>query len=138
LLGSANQSLQHLNLTKLDKLDLSGNSFDHEIASCWFWKVTSLKYLNLRYHRLFGQFHDALENMTSLQVLDLSFNFNQKRLVMEGNFNNLFSLKILDLTDNEMNRAITVLMDRLLPQRAWVILEELHLGLIISLEPCQI
>ncbi|PUZ50619.1 hypothetical protein GQ55_6G072000 [Panicum hallii var. hallii] len=128
LLGSANQSLQHLNLTKLDKLDLSGNSFDHEIASCWFWKVTSLKYLNLRYHRLFGQFHDALENMTSLQVLDLSFNFNQKRLVMEGNFNNLFSLKILDLTDNEMNRAITVLMDRLLPQRAWDILEELHLG----------
>lgn len=69
LLGSANQSLPNLNLTKLDQ---SGNNFDHEIASCWFWKVTSLKYLKRGYNKLFGQFHDALENMTSLQFLDLS------------------------------------------------------------------
>ncbi|CAD6247061.1 unnamed protein product [Miscanthus lutarioriparius] len=123
--ASANQSLPLLNLTKLNKLDLSGNNFDHEIASSWFWKATSLRYLYLGYHRLFGQFHDALENMTSLQVLDLSFGLNQG-LVMEGNFKNLCSLEILDLTDNGMSGDIAVLMARL-PQCVWDTLQELHL-----------
>ncbi|KAG0522984.1 hypothetical protein BDA96_07G084400 [Sorghum bicolor] len=111
-LASANQSLPLLNLTKLNKLDLSDNNFDHEIASSWFWKETSLRHLHLGYNRLFGQFHDALENMTSLQVLDLSFGLNQG-LVMEGNFKNLCSLEILDLTENGMNGDIAVLMERL-------------------------
>ncbi|CAO2176075.1 unnamed protein product [Urochloa humidicola] len=126
LLGSTNQSLPYLNLTKLDKLDLSWNNFNHEIASCWFWKARSLKYLNLGYNRLFGQFHEALEKMTSLQVLDLSSNFNHG-LVMEGNFKNLCSLEILDLTGNGMNVDITVLLMDRLPQCAWNVLEELHL-----------
>lgn len=124
-LGSANQSLPYLNLTKLDQLDLSVNNFDHEIASCWFWKVTSLKYLKLSYNRLSGQFHEALENMTSIRVLDLSSSLNHG-LVMEGNFKNLCSLEILDLTDNEINGDITLFMDRL-PQCAWDVLQELHL-----------
>jgi Ran GTPase-activating protein (RanGAP) involved in mRNA processing and transport len=64
--------------------------------------------------------------MTSLQVLDLSFGLNQG-LVMEGNFKNLCSLEILDLTDNGMNGDIAVLMDRL-PQCLWDTLQELHLG----------
>jgi uncharacterized protein YjbI with pentapeptide repeats len=67
-LDNANQSLPYLNLTKLEKLDLSWNEFDHSIEHSWFWKVTSLKHLNLQYTRLFGQFPDALANMTSLQV----------------------------------------------------------------------
>lgn len=41
-LDRADQSLRYLNLTKLEKLDLSGNDFNHTIASCWFWKATSL------------------------------------------------------------------------------------------------
>ncbi|CAL5011109.1 unnamed protein product [Urochloa decumbens] len=127
LLGSTNQSLPYLNLTKLEKLDLSWNNFNHEIASCWFWKATSLKYLNLGCHRLFGQFHDALENMTTLQVLDLSSSLNHG-LLMEGNFKNLCSLEILDLTDNGMNADITVLLMDRLPQCAWNVLEELHLS----------
>ncbi|KAL6658958.1 hypothetical protein ACP70R_002998 [Stipagrostis hirtigluma subsp. patula] len=124
-LGSANQSLPRLNLTKLEKLDLSGNSFYHEIASCWFWKATSLKYLDLAYNRLFGQFADALGNMASLQVLDLSYNFNN--LVMKGNFKNLCSLEILDLTYNGMKEDITLLL-KSLPQCAWDTLQELHLS----------
>jgi hypothetical protein len=67
-LDNANQSLPYLNLTKLEKLDLSWNEFDHSIEHSWFWKVTSLKHLNLKDNRLFGQFPDALANMTSLQV----------------------------------------------------------------------
>lgn len=46
---------------------------------------------------------------------------------MEGNFKNLCSLEILDLTDNGMNGDIAVLMQRL-PQCAWDTLQELHLG----------
>ncbi|GJN35308.1 hypothetical protein PR202_gb24063 [Eleusine coracana subsp. coracana] len=68
-LVSANQTISYTNLTKLEKLDLSDNSFDHEIASCWFWKVTNLKYLYLGDNNLTGPFYDALENMSSLQVL---------------------------------------------------------------------
>ncbi|KAG2577535.1 hypothetical protein PVAP13_6NG104106 [Panicum virgatum] len=63
--------------------------------------------------------------MTSLQLLDLSFGVNHG-LVMEGNFKNLCSLEILDLTDNGMNGDITVLMD-ILSQWGWEILKELHL-----------
>ncbi|KAK3136871.1 hypothetical protein QOZ80_5BG0444000 [Eleusine coracana subsp. coracana] len=122
----ANQSIPYINLTKLEILNLSGNNFDHEIASCWFWKVTNLKYLYLRYHRLFGQFHDALENMASLQVLDLSFCLNNN-LVMKGNFKNLYSLEILYITDNGMNGDIAVFMEWL-SQCALDTLQELHLG----------
>ncbi|WVZ62094.1 hypothetical protein U9M48_011879 [Paspalum notatum var. saurae] len=46
-LTSANQSLLRLNLTDLEELDLSGNDFYHPVASCWFWNITRLKYLNL-------------------------------------------------------------------------------------------
>ncbi|KAL6840803.1 hypothetical protein ACP4OV_029329 [Aristida adscensionis] len=109
-LDSANQSLPYLNLTKLEKLDLSGNIFNHSIASSWFWKATSLKYLDLGNNILFGQFDDTLEN-----------------LAMEGNFKNLCSLEILDLTNNGMKGNITVLMEWL-PRCLWDTLRELHLG----------
>lgn len=58
-----------LNLTKLEHLDLHFNNFDHSIASSWFWKATSLKYLNLGSNRLFAQIPDAIGNMTSLKSL---------------------------------------------------------------------
>ncbi|RCV09222.1 hypothetical protein SETIT_2G010100v2 [Setaria italica] len=134
-LESANQSLPHMNLTKLQKLDLSSNNFDHEISYCWFWKATSLKYLDISVHRFFGEFHDALENMSSLQVLDLSYSLHsrllmkglQNNLVMKGNYKNLCSLEILDLSDNGINGDINELMERL-PQCTWDNLLELHLG----------
>jgi len=45
-LASANQSLPHLNLTKLEELDASGNSFNHPMETSWFRNITSLTYLN--------------------------------------------------------------------------------------------
>jgi Leucine-rich repeat (LRR) protein len=126
-LVSANQSIPYINLTKLEMLDLSDNLFAHEIASCWFWKVTSLNYLDLRYNRLFGQFHDALENMASLQVLDLSFISGNNNLVMKGNFKNLYSLETLDVTNSGMNGDIAGFMEWL-SQCALDTLQELHLG----------
>jgi hypothetical protein len=73
---SANQSLPHINLTNLERLDLSDNIFDHPMASSWLWNLTSLQYLDLASNRMYGKIPDALEDMTSLQVLDLSFNQN--------------------------------------------------------------
>ncbi|CAO2161804.1 unnamed protein product [Urochloa humidicola] len=75
-LASANQSLPHLNLTYLEELDASENSFNHPMATTWFWNITWLKYLNLGYKSLYGQIPDTLGDMKSLQVIDLSYNGN--------------------------------------------------------------
>ncbi|CAD6253526.1 unnamed protein product [Miscanthus lutarioriparius] len=74
LLLSANQSLPHINLTNLERLDLSGNIFDHPMASSWLWNLTGLQYISLEFNYFYGQVPDALGDMTSLQVLDLSGN----------------------------------------------------------------
>jgi hypothetical protein len=122
-LDSANQLLPYLNLTILEKLDLSWNEFGHTIKYSWFWKVTSLKLVNLEANRLFGQFPGALANMTSLQVLDLSSNGN-KHLTMTRNLKNLCSSKILDLTYNDISGDVAAMMEGL-PQCAWKNLQEL-------------
>ncbi|XP_073355783.1 receptor-like protein EIX2 [Aegilops tauschii subsp. strangulata] len=112
-LDTASQSLPYLNLTKLEKLDLSENNLGHSIASSWFWKVTSLKYLSLRLNFranwLFGKLPDALGNMTSLKVLDVS----ATNLNKSGNIENLCSLEVLDLSKNPMIGDIVVLMEGL-------------------------
>ncbi|XP_048527847.1 receptor-like protein EIX1 [Triticum urartu] len=120
-LDDASQSLPYLNLTKLEKLDLSWNYLDHSIASSWFWKVMSLKYLSLR----FGKFPGALGNMTSLKVLDLSDNNLNKTGNLKNLLKNLCCLEILDLSRNFMIGDIEVLMEGL-PQCTWEILMELH------------
>ncbi|CAL5091992.1 unnamed protein product [Urochloa decumbens] len=128
-LYSANQSLPYVNLTKLEKVDLSWNNFYHEIASCWFWKATGLKYLDLNTHGFLGEFHDALENMTSLQMLDLSYSRDSNNtLAMKGNFKNLCNLEILDLSYNfNINGDINELVETF-PQCTRDKLQELHLG----------
>ncbi|XP_044394852.1 receptor-like protein EIX1 [Triticum aestivum] len=123
-LDTASQTLPYLNLTKLEKLDLSYNNLDHSISSSWFWKVTSLKYLSLRQNQLFGKFPDALGNMTSLKVLDLSDNNLNKTGNLKNLLINLCHLEILDLSYNSMNGDIVVLMEGLQcpPEK----LQELH------------
>ncbi|XP_073365924.1 receptor-like protein EIX1 [Aegilops tauschii subsp. strangulata] len=125
-LDSADQSLPHLNLTKLERLDLNNNDFEHSLTYGWFWKATSLKYLNLGYNGLFGQFPDTLGNMTNLQVLDISVN-KITDMMMTGNLENLCSLEIIDLSRNEINTDISVMM-KSLPQCTWKKLQELDLG----------
>lgn len=97
ILDSANQSLLHLNLTELEKHDLSSNDFEHSLTPSWFWKATSLKYLDLRENRLFGQFPHTLANMTYLQVLDTSCNENTNMMLTGNLLKNICSLEILDL-----------------------------------------
>uniref|UniRef100_M8CZM8 Leucine-rich repeat receptor protein kinase EXS n=2 Tax=Aegilops tauschii TaxID=37682 RepID=M8CZM8_AEGTA len=120
-LDTASHSLPYLNITKLEKLDLSRNQLGHSIASSWFWKVTTLKYLNLG----FGKFPDALGNMTSLKVLDLSFNNLNRTGNLKTVLENLCGLEILDLSQNSMNGDIVELIEGL-PRCAWGKLLELH------------
>ncbi|OEL27049.1 Receptor-like protein 12 [Dichanthelium oligosanthes] len=104
----------------------------------WFWKATSLKYLKLQGSSLFGHLNDALENMTSLQPLDLSYKYNNylaltgnlmriSTLQMLGYLKNLCSLEILDLTNSYMCGDMKVFMEGL-PQCTWKKLKGLHLG----------
>lgn len=126
-LGRANHSFLHLNLTKLDKVDLSENIFNHPVASAWVWNVTRLKYLNLRLTGLYGQLPDAVlgDKMTSLQVLDLSYNHNMG--IMAADLRNLCDLEILDLTQTLPSGDITELFDNL-TQCSSRKLAELYLG----------
>lgn len=139
-LQRADQKLTHLhnNFTRLERLDLSGNQFNHPAASCWFWNITSLKDLILSGNRLYGQLPDALADMTSLQVLDFSINRPvpispigllpssqappssgdddaaiEGITIMAENLRNLCSLEILDLTQSLSSGNITELIDNL-------------------------
>ncbi|XP_066333293.1 receptor-like protein EIX1 [Miscanthus floridulus] len=104
-LESANQSLPHLNLTNLEELDASWNSFLHPMVTSWFWNITSLRFLDLSYTSMYGQFPDALGDMTSLQVLDLSNDYchydyhddDKNMSSMITNLKNLCNLEVLNL-----------------------------------------
>ncbi|CAL4983823.1 unnamed protein product [Urochloa decumbens] len=122
-LTSANKSLPHLNLTNLEVLDLSWNDFLHPLASCWFWNLTSLRYLELVHTGLYGQMPDALGAMTSLQVLKFSESVSSIDIMM-ASMKNLCNLEILDLNESNMNGDII----ELLPQCSNGKLKELHLG----------
>ncbi|CAL4950955.1 unnamed protein product [Urochloa decumbens] len=98
-LARANQSLPHLNLTNLEELDASLNSFNHPMVASWFWNITWLKYLNLGSTSLYGQIPDMLGGMTSLQVLDLSYNDDDDEKNMRTittNLMNLCNLEVLN------------------------------------------
>jgi len=135
-LTSANQSLPHLNnLTQIERLDLFGNSFQHPVASCWFWNLTSLRYLRLGGTHLYGQFPHALGGMTSLQVLDFSASDGTNNPyitdggldIMTADMRNLCNLEILILSSSYMDGNITKLFEKL-PLCNSTKLKELHLG----------
>ncbi|KAJ1276007.1 hypothetical protein BS78_05G180800 [Paspalum vaginatum] len=123
LLASANQSIQHHNMSNIEWLNLSGNYFNHQIASCWFWNVTSLKYLSLPFTAMYGQLPQSLGSMISLQYLDLSNNVISMPMI---NLKNLCRLRILHLeycfTHGNVNEVIKSL-PRCSPNK----LQELHL-----------
>ncbi|KAJ1282951.1 hypothetical protein BS78_03G090200, partial [Paspalum vaginatum] len=113
-LASANQSLPHLNLTNLEELDAASNSFNHPMATSWFWNITGLKYLYLGHTSMYGQLPDALGDMTSLQVLDLSYFHNDDDK----------NMRIMNI---DLTRNITELFTNL-PRCSPNKLQEMHLG----------
>uniref|UniRef100_A0A0E0MGC6 non-specific serine/threonine protein kinase n=1 Tax=Oryza punctata TaxID=4537 RepID=A0A0E0MGC6_ORYPU len=123
-LSSANQSLSRINLTNLERLDLSINNFDQSMASSWLWNLTGLRYLNLAGTNLYGQVPDALGYMTSLQVLDLSFNRN---MGMITSLRKLCNLTLLDLSGCYLYGNMKEMID-IMPQCPLNKLQELHLS----------
>jgi len=127
-LTSANQSLPHLNLTHLVELSLSGNHFDHPIASCWFWNLTNLQHLGHAATYLYGQIPDALGGMMFLQALD--FRFGCGRIdIMTANMTNLCKLERIDFSESDFYGNITDLF-QILPQCSPNKLKELDLWFI--------
>ncbi|CAL5009289.1 unnamed protein product [Urochloa decumbens] len=112
-LTSANQSLPHLNLSKLLEFDLSENSFDQPIASGWFWNLTSITYIDLSATNLYGRFPDTLEHMTSLQVLDVSACTGMGKGIMIPHLKSLCSLEVLNLDYSLLYGNATELFDNL-------------------------
>ncbi|KAF2911343.1 hypothetical protein DAI22_11g171100 [Oryza sativa Japonica Group] len=110
-LQRANQSLTHFNLTKLEKLDLSMNYFDHPYASCWFWNLTILKFLDLSQNRLYDQLPIALGDMTSLRVLRISN--NDLGSMAPNLLRNLCNLEVLDLDESLSGGNMTELFGSL-------------------------
>ncbi|XP_048545769.1 receptor-like protein EIX2 [Triticum urartu] len=125
-LSTANHSLPHINLTKLERLDLSDNTFAHPMARGWFWNLTGLQHLYLVGTQLYGQAPDALAHMTSLQVLDLSGNPNMGGM-SSTSFKHLCSLKILDLSWCQIVENIKDIIGRM-PQCPLNKLQVLRLG----------
>ncbi|KAL6890310.1 hypothetical protein ACP4OV_009073 [Aristida adscensionis] len=124
-LRSANQPLQHMNLTNLERLDLSDNNFDHPMASSWFWNLTSLRYLSVAATGLCGQVPDAVGHMTSLQALDLSFNQNMSMITTS--LKKLCNLSVLDLSWCHLNENMMELIERM-PHCPSNKLQELRMG----------
>uniref|UniRef100_A0A0D9XJF2 Leucine-rich repeat-containing N-terminal plant-type domain-containing protein n=1 Tax=Leersia perrieri TaxID=77586 RepID=A0A0D9XJF2_9ORYZ len=110
-LPSANQSITHLNLTQLEELDLSLNYLGHPIASCWFWKVTSIKSLRLDDTYLHGPFPDALGDMVSLQHLHFTCNGNAATMTVD--LKNLCDLESIYLDKSLSSGNITDFVDKL-------------------------
>ncbi|CAN6169605.1 unnamed protein product [Urochloa humidicola] len=125
-LASANQSLPYLNLTKLERLDLSRNIFNHTAASCWFWNLTSLEYLSLSDTGLFGQVPDALAGMTSLRVLE----FSAKNSVMMRPrlLRSMCELEILNLEMALSSGNMTELIESLQLNCSYEKIQELNLA----------
>ncbi|XP_066334833.1 receptor-like protein EIX2 [Miscanthus floridulus] len=134
-LASANLLLPHLNLTNLEELDASWNSFHHPMVASWFWNITSLRFLYLSYTSMYGEFPDALGDMTSLQVLDLSNDYclydyhddDKNMRSMITNLKNLCNLEVLNLECTLLYGDVAELF-RNLPRCSPNKLQELDLG----------
>ncbi|KRH09061.1 hypothetical protein GLYMA_16G193300v4 [Glycine max] len=94
------------NLTLLQNLYLSGNSFSSSIPDC-LYDLHRLKFLNLGDNHLHGTISDALGNLTSLVELDLSGNQLEGNIPTSldhiGAFKNIVRL---DFSNNSIGGAL--------------------------------
>ncbi|VAI00249.1 unnamed protein product [Triticum turgidum subsp. durum] len=112
-LPNANQPLKHLNLTRLEWLDLNRNHLRHRIDTSWFWNITGITHLDLDETYLHGRFPDALGGMTSLQFLSFAYNGNSATMMVD--MKNLCDLELLRLDGSLAFGNITEFL-RKLPQ----------------------
>jgi len=84
------------------------------MVTSWFWNLTCLKYLNLDSTCMFDQFPDALGDLTSLQVLDLSGSGNYENMcIMSAVLKNLCNLEVLYISSSYLKGDVTELFTNL-------------------------
>ncbi|XP_037423973.1 probable LRR receptor-like serine/threonine-protein kinase At1g34110 [Triticum dicoccoides] len=110
-LPNANQPLKHLNLTRLEWLDLNRNHLRHRIDTSWFWNITGITHLDLDETYLHGPFPDALGGMTSLQFLSFANNGNSATMMVD--LKNLCDLELLRLDGSLAFGNITEFLKKL-------------------------
>ncbi|KAF7081488.1 hypothetical protein CFC21_085426 [Triticum aestivum] len=115
-------SISLSNLTHLEVLDMSDNTFHASLKHAWFWNLTGLKELHLRYSRLEGSIPTDLANMASLQVID--FSGNDLVGLAPKNSENLCNLRIMRFNSNNIGSSLGGFMERL-PKCSWNTLQEL-------------
>ncbi|GAY49015.1 hypothetical protein WN943_011931 [Citrus x changshan-huyou] len=102
-------SLPFINFTSISVLDLSENSFNSAIPP-WFFSLTSLTKLYLRWNFFIGHIPNEFANLKLLEVLDLSNNLD-----LGGQLPKLFGilrrLKSLDLSANNLNGEVHEFFD---------------------------
>ncbi|KAJ9555407.1 hypothetical protein OSB04_010021 [Centaurea solstitialis] len=92
-----------VNLTYLNHLDLSWNSFNGTILN-FIGSMTQLRYLDLQYNYFNGTIPNFIGSMTQLRYLDLSQNsFNG---TIPKSIGSLTQLRYLDLSDNFLHGNI--------------------------------
>uniref|UniRef100_A0A8R7RCK3 Leucine-rich repeat-containing N-terminal plant-type domain-containing protein n=1 Tax=Triticum urartu TaxID=4572 RepID=A0A8R7RCK3_TRIUA len=123
-LRTSSSSLPLSNLTSLETLDLSSNSFHTHITPNWFWGLTSLRYLDISMNGFYSHFPDKIGNLTSMVTLDLSSN-NLVGMI-PSNLENLCSLEVFGIGGNNVNGSITEFFLRL-PSCSWDKLSLLYL-----------
>jgi Leucine rich repeat N-terminal domain/Leucine rich repeat len=122
-LSNIPNDLSHVNLTSLEKLDLSYNSFNATLPN-WLWNLTSLLYLNLGSNEFHGSIPRALTNLASLNYLNIGEN-NFEHIFLEL-ISELNTLRSLDLSSLGIGGNIADLIKKLDP--IWHNLEVVNLG----------
>jgi len=100
------------NLTLLENLDLSGNSFS-SIPDWFYSNFRHLMFLNLRVNNLHGSISDALGNVTSLVGLDLSY--NELEGPIPTSLGNLCNLRVIHFSYLKLNQDVNEILDILAP-----------------------
>ncbi|CAN1344609.1 Receptor-like protein EIX2 [Linum perenne] len=114
----------NLNLTSLVALRLSSNKFNGSIPD-WLFQFHHLEDLDVFHNELDGTVPNGIGNLTSLTILDLSFNYNLKGGVTES-FKSLCHLKSLYLTYMKLQQSVSEVL-RILEECPASSLEVLYL-----------
>jgi hypothetical protein len=95
------------NLTKLEKLDLSGNELQGSIPGFAFTFLNHLETLDLSTNELSGAIPTGLGNL-SLNLTALNFSANKLSGSLPPDLANMALLELLDLSDNSLSGTISL------------------------------
>ncbi|XP_004506955.2 receptor-like protein EIX2 [Cicer arietinum] len=99
-----NLSIENLNLTSLQTLDLSFNNFNSKLPKQLFNLTKDLSYLDLSVSNIVGEIPSSLSNLRNLSFLDLSV--NQFKGSFPDGIGQLEYIEYLDISYNQLKGSI--------------------------------